>query len=428
MLSQSAVELPTRRTRPSDLAWVGLLALMFIYLSGLMRTFLPQSLALSLRWPALAAALAVLATRRTTTFPDRWERFVRGTALAFFAAAGLSMFFSKYPELVAMKLVAQVMTTALAMVAARRLTPDEWQKFIVGLQWMFGVAAAAALVLGHQGASARLGGLSNPNSLGAVGTAAASLILWDLLDGNRRRHKRLYWWSQLAMLMASLALIVATGSRSSQAGFAMALGICVLSAPKRQRLIEIAAVIAIPATFLMSSWFVSSLTLAQNRWARDDLLESRRVPWEGSLAAWERSPWFGHGFGVSDTGVPWTGGLSAVGIIRDGTGYLGMLESVGIVGFLPLVVLLSAAGTRLLYVAGLRRSADQTWVTAMKAGTLLMALAVQHVGEPWLMGPGMMLNPLFWLSLGAFIGCSQALTRSAAYFPQQAVLIPGGQP
>lgn len=388
-------------------SWLLLVVLTFIYLSALMTTFLPSAVAMPLRWPALIAALGLLALRFRQAKSVTWERFIYATVLLFLAAAVASMMHTDYLALVGMKVFAQAATIALAVVAAKRLTPREWQKFLAGIQWMFGIASVAALLIGRQVAASRLGGLSNPNSLGAVGTVAASLWLWDLVE--RRNWTDVAWWGRLLIFLAALGVIGATGSRSSQAGFVAALVIAGMFVRNRRRLLGIVTILVLPSVLLLAFWQADSVTLLRSRWRNDTLLESREKPWSDSIAAWKKNPWIGYGFGVCDMQENWQGTLSSVGIVRDGTGYFGLLESVGVLGVLPFGILLILAGVRVCQV-GLRRGVPaESWLPAMKAGTLFIALSVHHVGEPWLIGPGMVLNLLFWLSLGALIGCSRPL-------------------
>lgn len=262
-----------------------------------------------------------------------------------------------------------------------------------------GVAVGAQVFRGG-----RLAGLTNANSLGIIGLSLASLSIWGIHPASRR-------WTRDQVRSAveygcCVIAVALTGSRSSLAGLIVCTAAWLVFGGARRALF-VGLLIGVPAVVVGFERVVGTLLrpTAELFMRGERLTESREAVWQASLAAWKESVFFGYGYGVSALEVD--GGLtSSVGAIRDGAGYFGFLESVGLVGALALVALywaLAAALVRLGRDARAKQQGGAAWLTAMRGGSLFFALSLNAVGEPWILGPGSLPHLLFWFGAGLFV-------------------------
>jgi O-antigen ligase len=142
-----------------------------------------------------------------------------------------------------------------------------------------------------------------------------------------------------------------------------------------------------------------------------DLTASREHIWEASWQSWKQQPLLGYGYGISGKDYEMTSLVSAVGAIRDGSGYFGVLESVGLVGTGLLFILYAKVAVHLRRLAAMGSAARNHfgWWLSGLGGTLFLALAVHATGEPWVIGPGAFPHIVFLLSLGMTIAGARFL-------------------
>jgi O-antigen ligase len=272
---------------------------------------------------------------------------------------------------------------------------------------MASASTVASLLLGTEiSGSGRLGGLSNPNTIACIAMIAAVLLLWDLGQGHHWR----FWQTvtTVALLLICLLVLIKTGSRASQAGTAIAMVVVAATSPRNVR-IGVLGLFGMMLALIVYQGDAGRLSSRlSSRWLDEGLFTTRDYVWDSSIKSWTEEPWFGHGFGVSSIGREWDGSVLASGMVRDGAGYVGFLESVGVCGSIALTIVFAGVLSRTWTLMRHRHFADTKWLTSMKAFGLFLALATQHVGEPWMIGPGSLMNFTFWLSVGAVFGCSQA--------------------
>ncbi len=393
--------------------WILLLAMMISFLFCQLYSPFPSSLAPSLRWVLLALACgigtAMARDARPSTPPAKAS--LRWAALLLAASYGLSSVAGGQLILGILKLAAFLLQVYLfVFLAPRLMRRADWGRVIFYLQWVLFAAVLLAVAM-QDFRGGRLSGISNPNSVGLIAMAVVVWMLWDLTEGG---SKLLYRVACGAALIISAGALVSTASRSSLAG---ALGACAVWGWSRRGrrvlslfvslflLVVLALSVGLPAK--VSEYFGEQIV-------RGGMLASRMEIWSACLRSWQRRPWFGHGYGVSGLELTWRPGPSAIGMVRDGAGYAGFLESVGLIGAFCLAVLYVVAWGRTYRLCVLHpRPPD--WPTAMKAASLFAALSLNAVGEPWIIAPGALAHALLWFSLGCMESMALWLAYGAAH-------------
>lgn len=250
----------------------------------------------------------------------------------------------------------------------------------------------------------RLAGLGNANSMGLIAmlgivSALAKFMFADFQNLSRQKQKQLKLFYALGGV-ACLATLVLSGSRGSLGG--LLTGVVVVTsfsrlsryAPKLMVLLMLIPVL---------NWFVGSeieqiISSVYVRGDDTDLLYSRRESWSLALEYFKESPWLGQGYALHDV----------TGLVVDGSGYLGLLASVGIIGTflfacIALWILLGLFkwarifGTRKKHYLPFNRE-----LLALGGGSF-SALLVQGIGEPWMLGPGSLMHVIYWVAAGACI-------------------------
>ena len=188
----------------------------------------------------------------------------------------------------------------------------------------------------------RLAVLSNPNSIAMVALAAGLLALWadrwPLFQGFADSKYALLQYLPWGIVGMAALVLLWSASRTSQVAFLLGLGIWVLASRQSLYLVLSGGVLATVLWLWRSGGdVVASAESLLSRWDSDTLLMTRGGVWEESLRNWQEHPWFGHGFGVTEGGFEAQSLLESVGSVRDGSGYFGVLESIGMVGMLALL-------------------------------------------------------------------------------------------
>ena len=245
----------------------------------------------------------------------------------------------------------------------------------------------------------------NPNSLGAImGVAVAPIMLWGILVSERPAER---WRRTFAFALTLLLLF----SSYARAGIAAALVSCVLLCIALRRYgllirglgvaLLLAAIVAstVPLNQRPSDSLTSSFVYKGRR--DDGILASRRSVWDDAVSAILEHPWFGSGFGTSQTSsevVPQRGSFESLpqSTREHGNSYLAITEWVGFVGDIPffaLVILIVANVVRAL--AQMRRTGDVFSPVIPLAGVLAAGL-VHAAFEDWLFAVGYYLCVFFW--------------------------------
>ncbi len=401
--------------------WHLLLGTVLIYLTAHVKLGVPGPVASLGRWVFLAGTASVSVwllafSRRVSPFPRRTGGV--GTALlAFYVVAFSTALAGFQVRLSLLKWVLLTIQLFVFVYAANRLVSvRQWCWLVGGLFFLFAVPTLLTFIgavtgyspfvgvfgFYHQG---RLAVLGNPNSVGMVALASGLTALWvqGVPPVTERWMRRVV---PLGVLIASLLVVLWTGSRSSLGGFVAGGLIWAVATGKGKRSIGL----GIMGGLVLWIWSLDlsaldSLGVIVERLQGGTLLDTRESVWEASLRNWKEYPWFGHGYGVTEGGYDLEGLTGSVGSVRDGSGYFGVLESIGVIGLGGLLVLYAVVGRNLwrlwrltVEYADVRKT--PAWILAMLGGSLFFGFAVNAAGEPWLVGPGSFPHLVFWCALG----------------------------
>ncbi|WP_263818888.1 O-antigen ligase family protein [Salinibacter sp.] len=400
--------------------WHLLFGTIFIYLAAHITLGVPDGIASLGRWGLLAGTAGM--STWLLVFSGRAGRFSGrtggvGTVLLFLygllLATALAGFQVRLSVLKWLLLGTHLFVFVFA--ANRLLSLRQWSHLAGALFLLFAVPIVVTFIAALTGFSpilssfgvyyqGRLAVLGNPNSVGMVVLAGGVTALW-VQEWPTVAQK----WSRRAIPLfvigASTLVLLWTGSRSALGGFVLGAIIWAVATGKGGKSIGLGLLggIVLWVWSLDVSTF-DTLGIIVERLQTGTLLDTRDSVWTASLRNWREHPWFGHGYGVTDGGYTLDGLTGAVGSVRDGSGYFGVLESVGVVGVLGLLTLYAVVARNLWHLwahwGGHRRP---DWILAMLGGSLFFGFAVNAVGEPWLLGPGSFPHIVFWCALGLHV-------------------------
>jgi O-antigen ligase len=179
---------------------------------------------------------------------------------------------------------------------------------------------------------------------------------------------------------------------------------------------------------LMDSLSGKFIYKLQGHASHQGIFGSRDTPWDDTIAAVKRHPWFGTGFGTSDlgdegAGIQGSSIYTVEGSNREhGSSYLAVAEYMGLLGILPfllLIVLLMRTATQAF--RWMRRTGSPAHYAVPFA--LVTMAGLIHAGfEDWLFAAGSYLCVFFWVS--AFLLVDLAAGANA----NTNVCVPAAQP
>jgi O-antigen ligase len=394
-----------------------------------------QSAGLSARWVVLAAGAAVgfvLYLRGHHSF-----RALHLLALFCIVSALVSAMVSTYPRLALLKTASLFLIFLYSASGGRLNIIGREAKFIAGL-----LLGCEVLVYfsAFQYFVRHVAFFGNPNSLGAVtGIATTPVLLWGaMVSESTRGHPR-----RMLALIISVLLVLSSYSRAG-------IGACVVScfllclAMRRYRLLVKGAAVALAGAFLIAATVplpdahdvntdtIIDVFLYKGK-TEAGILGSRESPWQQTSAVIRNHPWFGSGFGTSDTGYDadqFTYAIQSMGgsIREHGNSYLAILEWVGILGVVPFLLLV------LTIVTHVGRSYAMMFRTAEPMSPLIPITGVLIAGlihaafEDWMFAPGYYVCVFFWTLVfihADLLWAAEAAPQAAAS-PAPAPYIRGG--
>jgi O-antigen ligase len=328
--------------------------------------------------------------------------------IALFAvlAAAASATGSSTPETAVLKAGSIFLLFLYASTGVRAAVAGREKSFVSGL--VLGCEALVFFISASYLAGFNMFG--NPNNLGSfVGVIATPIVLWGALTAEsrvQRQHRYLalglcgvllYVSVCRAAIIADLILIFAVTIAMRRprmlvrAIFAGALLFEVMAMASPSHLHQVADT--------LSGKFIYKV---ERNPAHPGILGSRLSPWDDTVSAVKRHPWFGTGFGTSDLGevsfgVQQSSTSTLDGSNREhGSSYLALAEYMGILGILPFLVLLF-----LLVRASLR---SLSWMRKTRSPlhyavpfALVTIAGLIHAGfEDWLVAPGSYVCVFFW--------------------------------
>src|SRR5215472_9344128 len=131
---------------------------------------------------------------------------------------------------------------------------------------------------------------------------------------------------------------------------------------------------------------------------RGHFMDSRRGPWERSVATFREHPWIGLGFGAADNSADFQFNVATPGhqMRERGSSYLTMVEGTGLIGIVPFVLL----------VLGLARDSGKVfrWLRltgdvnhpAVPVACLVVGGLTHAIFEDWLLAVGYYMSAIFW--------------------------------
>ncbi len=246
----------------------------------------------------------------------------------------------------------------------------------------------------------------NSNSLGAVaGVVLVPLAGCGVLlaESNPQRRR------SLLSLAVSVTLLLVSRSRAGLLS-AFAVGAFLLLGTKQYRLFFRGTLGVVAAVALIGIWspeVISEFMEGVNAnviykgHREKGLLGSRLEPWNATMATIREHPFFGGGFGTTQTGAESEYQASAVATSRGttrehGNSYLALLEWVGLLGIMPFLLLLGGVALEIKAVYFfMRRSLDRSHPAIALAAVCLAGL-VGSVFEDWLFAVGYYLSVFVW--------------------------------
>ncbi|HEV3307963.1 MAG TPA: O-antigen ligase family protein [Candidatus Sulfotelmatobacter sp.] len=251
----------------------------------------------------------------------------------------------------------------------------------------------------------------NPNNLGAfIGVIAVPVLLWAaLVAESRGERQRRYTALFLCLVLLYVSVCRAAIVADALVTIALTMGL------RRPRLLLKAAFVAAlllemmavanPAHMseLMSSLSARFVFKLQAHRPEQGIFGSRMTPWDETISAVAKHPWFGTGFGTSDLGgeqsnLEQSSIYTVEGTNREhGSSYLALVEYMGLLGILPFLLLLFLLmrGAARVY-KWMRRTGDPHHYAIPFAMVTLSGL-VHAAFEDWLFAAGSYLCLFFWV-------------------------------
>jgi O-antigen ligase len=131
---------------------------------------------------------------------------------------------------------------------------------------------------------------------------------------------------------------------------------------------------------------------------------SRRGPWQQTWDVIKEHPWFGSGFGTSQTGddltnlqMKYTGTHVDTRVVREhGNSYLAIAEWVGLLGVIPFYSLVGLSLRNVYKVFARMRTTSSAFIPALPAAAVVLAGLVEAGFEDGLFAVGYYLCVLVW--------------------------------
>jgi O-antigen ligase len=359
------------------------------------------------RWMILAIA-ALLALSYYGLRPNRIHfNYLDLLALFTVMAAFVSGLVSVNPLLTSMKALSLAALFVYGSIGVRILWGRQPELFLKRL--CVSVEVLTYFTAACYAASFEVWG--NRNSLGVItGIICWPILVWWFLIAKTRGE---YLRSRLALAICAL-LLVMSGSRASMAAAFLSSALLLISARRYRTLLAgcSVALFALTLAYLSSPerFQSASESLLYKTGERGHLLQSRQAPWEKSLASFRDHPWLGFGFGVAETSADWRGGFHTPGFqTRErGSSYLTMLEGTGVIGTVPLLLLVLGLALNSARVFWWLRHTGSINHPAVPAACLIVAGLFHAAFEDWLLAVGYYMCVIFWpmaLSLRDWMAC-----------------------
>jgi len=344
---------------------------------------------------------------------DQHHRFGVFHLVASFCvlSATVSALVSSYPEESLLKAVSLFLLFLYASSGARIAVPVfEPEKFFRGLRIIcefvayFTVIAYFVFHWEFYGTS---------NSLGAVmGVVVAPVLLWGVLTAPTIHSRRRLGF---ALILALLALMSSFARAAICASAVSCFAICIALRQYRLLAKGIGAVVVLAlaaATVVprqseapVSDGSASAFELFIFKGSRQQgAFGSRKGPWQQTWNVIKEHPWFGSGFGTSETGedltnvnLKFTGTHIDTRVVREhGNSYLAIAEWVGLLGVVPFYALVALSFFNVRKILAKMRRTGNVFIPGIPAAAIVLAGLVEATFEDGLFAVGYYLCVLVW--------------------------------
>jgi O-antigen ligase len=354
------------------------------------------------RWVVLAMAAWIGFILWTSTRRKVHFGYFHVVALTCVVAALVSAAVSAVPSVAALKVLSLFLLFLYAASGARLAFQGHEeafvQKLVLGCEIMTCFSAFCYLVL-------RFGVFGNPNALGAImGVVIVPVLFWDVLVNQNKAVR----YRRMALLLVASYLLYDSLSRASILAAAASTVLVCVALRRRLFLARIGFVVV----FLLTAAgvlnpsrfdnFVNTATANMLYKGRESstLFASRKGPWREAAWSIQKHPWFGSGFGTSDTLQGMADAASTYTThgttTEHGNSYLAIAEYTGLVGLVPFGLLVFLVGRKLVQIyVWMSRSALPSH--AYIPLTMIVTAGLVHAFfEDWLFAAGFYLCVFFW--------------------------------
>lgn len=325
-------------------------------------------------------------------------------AICCVLAAIASATVSSFPQVAALKAISLLLLFLYGMTGARLAILDQEARFfnrlLISNEILVYCSAGAYFILHWEM-------WGNPNSLGVVMSVfALPLLLWGMIVSPTRniRRRRIF-----AMVLAMLLLLRSYERAGIAAAIVSSLFLCI---PLREyRLLIKGALLALLCSLVVAAFvpvtseIVSSDNSLISKFVYKDKQEkgifgSRRTVWDDTVSTLRQHPWFGTGFGTTNsldsikTSMTYT---SSYVTREHGNSYLAIAEWTGFLGMAPFFVLLALVIRNMLRVGALMRRTASPYSFAIPLAAVVVAGLVNAAFEDWLFAVGYHACVFFWI-------------------------------
>jgi len=251
------------------------------------------------------------------------------------------------------------------------------------------------------------------NSLGAVtGVIVVPVLLWGVLTAETINSRRRLGF---ALLLAILALMSSFARAAICAATVSCLAMCIGLRQYRLLtkglaaavLLAVAAVMFLPRQSEAPQWDSSQSVLDVFLFKgkpEQGAFGSRKEPWQQTWAVIKEHPWFGSGFGTSQTGedltnirLKYPGTHVDTRVTREhGNSYLAIAEWVGLLGVVPFYSLIGLTLRNAYKAFSKMRLTNNPLLPAIPAAAIVLAGLVEAAFEDFLFAAGYYLCVLVW--------------------------------
>lgn len=251
-------------------------------------------------------------------------------------------------------------------------------------------------VIGGTGGVARFSGwLDNPNTLGVILLGTFPFALQAALI----KSKKGGWVNYESLLVISMILLLSfTGSRAALLGMAVMGSMICWTHSYKARYFVILFCFFIGMLLLVEPNLTEQvMQYKQFQRQGDDILSGRMLAWEVALELIQKNPYFGYGMGAESKLMEVFMPITAMHQGKNfHNSYLSLLISSGIIGVIPLLILLVIGLKKSIGI--FLRSGKISDHFAFMMSTLFLGFLVHAIFETWLFSPGSVYGFVFWVA------------------------------